>query len=170
MSAIQTVLSYCLGNKNDKCSGNTNQLAVERERRDMETAKQVSDRSITDYSWQMAYNLSTSNSNQISCRMTTPRCKGWASLPQSDEQMLSLLKWVIWCKQTCAEMYLSGWLQKFQLRIHHLCVRCNSLQWLIMLSQHPNVVTMWLHSAITGAQIYAYMYTAVLHTSRNVQL
>lgn len=28
------------------------------------------------------------------------------------------------------------------------------LQWLIMLSQRPNVVTMWLHSVITWAQIY----------------
>lgn len=36
-----------------------------------------------------------------------------------------------------------------------ICVSCNSPQWLIMLSQRPSVVTTWLHSVITWAQIYA---------------
>lgn len=53
MSAILSLLTnppYCLGNKNDKCTGNTNQLALERQRRDLEIAERVSDKSITDYS------------------------------------------------------------------------------------------------------------------------
>lgn len=62
-------------------------------------------------------------------------------------------------------MCLSGWFQKFQQGMHHLCVRWNSLQWLIMLSQLPNVVTMWLHSVITWAQIYALLAIYTLTTN-----
>ncbi len=52
-SAILSLLSnplHCHGNKNDKHTGNTNQLALERQRRDLEIAERVSDKSITDYS------------------------------------------------------------------------------------------------------------------------
>lgn len=53
MSAIRSWLSnlpYCLSNKNDKCTGNTNQAALERQRGDLEIAERVGDKSIADYS------------------------------------------------------------------------------------------------------------------------
>lgn len=80
MSAIGSSLAnlpfIALETKTTKYAGNTNQLASERLRRDLEIAERIGDKSITDYSWQMDNNLSVPSSKHNWCSMETLGCKG----------------------------------------------------------------------------------------------
>lgn len=109
MSGIQSLLSnppYCLGNKSDKCTGNTNQLALEWQRGDIEIAEQVTDKSSTDSSWQMVYNLSISIFYLKFMQCENTRI--------SDERMLYILKWVTQCYQKKLKCVSAGDFKKFQ--------------------------------------------------------